>query len=164
MARRVALDHNFPEPILKTVAPWLPEVELRWIREIDPGFPDLEDHDLLYALRRTGFAVLVTGNWKMVRDARVLVALVETRSMLLTIQGGGDDAILATGVLLRDLTPALRANVARGQVLSVRPTAPRPRRARDLLTAIAEQQATTTEDLLRLHGRSLQQRQRPPAD
>lgn len=87
MARRVALDDNFPEPILKAVAPWLPQIELRWIREIDTTFPELEDHDLLYALRQRAFGVLVTGNWKMVNDERVLVALVQTRITLLTIEG-----------------------------------------------------------------------------
>lgn len=27
MARRVALDHNFPEPILRCIDPFLPEID-----------------------------------------------------------------------------------------------------------------------------------------
>jgi hypothetical protein len=79
MPRPVALDHNFPEPILACVAPWLPEVDLAWVRTIGSGLGDVEDHELLYALRAHGYPVLVTNNWKMENDARVLVALAPRR-------------------------------------------------------------------------------------
>ena len=41
--------------------------------------------------------MLVTNNWKMENDARVLVALERTRMSLLTLMKAGDDAIFATG-------------------------------------------------------------------
>lgn len=55
MPRPVALDHNFPEPILGCVIPWLPEVDFAWVRTIGPGLGDVEDHELLYALREHGY-------------------------------------------------------------------------------------------------------------
>ncbi len=47
MARPVALDHNFPEPILRCVDPWIPEVVFSWVRDIDPSLLDVDDHVLL---------------------------------------------------------------------------------------------------------------------
>ncbi|MEX2619205.1 MAG: hypothetical protein WD250_03200 [Egibacteraceae bacterium] len=153
MPRPVALDHNFPEPILDCVRPWLPEVELAWVRSIGPGLGDVEDHELLYALRQHGYPVLVTNNWKMENDARVLVALERTRMSLLTLKKAGDDAIVATGVLLRDLVPLLRTEVPRGQIFRASPSRIQPRRALELLKGVAEQQGTSAEQLLKDLGR-----------
>lgn len=147
MPRPVALDHNFPEPILDCVRPWLPEVDLAWVRSIGPGLGDVDDHELLYALRERGYPVLVTNNWKM--DARVLVALERTRMSVLTLRKAGDDAIFATGVLLRDLVPLLRTQAPRGQIFRASPSRIQPRRARALLERVAEQQGTSAEQLLR---------------
>jgi transposase len=149
MPRPVALDHNFPEPILACVTPWLPEVELAWVRSIGPGLGDVEDHELIYALREHGYPVLVTNNWKMENDARVLVALERTRMSLLTLKKAGDDAIFATGVLLRDLVPLLSTHVPRGQIFRASPSRIQPRRALALLERVAEQQGTSAEQLLR---------------
>lgn len=148
MPRPVALDHNFPEPILDCVRPWLPEVELTWVRAIGSGLGDVEDHELLYALRAHGYPVLVTNNWKMENDARVLVALERTRMSLLTLKKAGDDAIFATGVLLRDLMPLLTTEVPRGQIFRASPSRIQPRRALALLERVAEQQGTSAEQLL----------------
>ncbi len=41
---------------------------------------------------------------------------------LMTLKKAGDDAIFATGVLLRDLIPLLKADVPRGQIFRARPS------------------------------------------
>ena len=49
--RLFALDHNFPEPVLGAFADLLPMVELVPIRLVDPAWAELEDWELLLALR-----------------------------------------------------------------------------------------------------------------
>lgn len=154
MARPVALDHNFPEPILRCVDPWIPEVDFWWVREIDPSLVDVDDHVLLYELHDRGYSVVVTNNWRMENDARVLVALERTRMSLMTMKKAGDDAIFATGVLLRDLVPLLKADVPRGQIFRASPSRVQPRRARDLLEALAHRLGEDVNDLIRELGRS----------
>lgn len=153
MARPVALDHNFPEPILRCVDPWIPEVDFAWVRDIDPSLEDAEDHELIYELRARDYPVMVTNNWKMENDPRVLVAVEQTRLSLLTLKKAGDDAIFATGVLLRDLVPLLKSEVARGQIFRASPSKVRPRRARELLGRFAEDRGVEVEEFIRDLGR-----------
>lgn len=134
-ARPIALDHNFPEPILRCVVPWLPEFAFHWVKDLPPGdLNELEDHDLVYELHRRGFPVMVTNNHKMLDDARVLVAIEQTRLTVVAIQAAGDDPIFATGVLLRDLTDVIKRNVPQGMYVRVKPARVRLQRARTRLT------------------------------
>lgn len=87
----------------------------------------------------------------MLNDASVLVALHDTKLTLLAIEGVGDDAILATGALLRDLLPAIRKLTAKGQVFRSRPTAPAPVSPFDLLANLAAGQEREVQDLLDQH-------------
>jgi hypothetical protein len=153
MARPVALDHNFPEPLLRCITPWVPGVEFAWVRDIDAGLAAVDDHELIYELRDRGFTVVVTNNWKMENDVRVLVAVEQTRSSLLTLKKAGDDAIFATGVLLRDLLPLLKAEVPRGQVFRASPSKIVPRRARQLMGRFADAHGTDIDGLIRNLGR-----------
>ncbi len=131
----VALDHNFPEPPLRDVARWLPEFDFRWIKDLPPhGLNELEDHDLIYELHRRAFPVMVTNNYKMLDDRRVLVAIELTRVTVVAIEGAGDDPIFATGVLLRDLRDVLKGNAPSGMYVRIRPARVRLRRARSRLT------------------------------
>jgi hypothetical protein len=153
MTRPVALDHNFPEPILRCIDPWLPEIDFAWVRDIDPALEDADDHDLIYELRARDFGVMVTNNWKMENDPRVLVAVEQTRMSLLTLKKAGDDAIFATGVLLRDLVPLLKADIPRGQIFRASPAKITPRRARDLIARFAEPRGVEADELIRELGR-----------
>ncbi len=61
----VALDHNFPEPLLRDVARWMPEFAFHWIKNLPPhDLNRLEDHDLVYELHRRAFPVMATNNHK----------------------------------------------------------------------------------------------------
>ena len=100
----VALDHNFPEPLLRDVAIWLPEFAFHWIKDLPPDdLNELEDHDLIYELHRRAFPLMVTNNHKMLDDRWVLVGIEQARLTVVAIEGAGDDPVFATGVLLRDL-------------------------------------------------------------
>lgn len=153
--RRVALDHNFPRNILDTLERFIPEVSLVPIRtigqEIDVELAELEDHDLVYELARQRWPIMVTANYKMLLDASVLVALHDTKLTLFSIEGVGDDPVLATGALLRDLLPAIRKLSAKGQVFRSRPTAPAPTSPLDLLANLAGRQDRDVQQLLDQH-------------
>ncbi len=154
MARRVALDHNFPKPVLAGVQRWIKdveEVEFHFIRDLDPELAELQDHELVYALHDRDLTLLVTHNWKMENDARVLVALHLTRSTLLTLRRAGDDMIFATGVLLRDLVPVLRQDVPKGQVFRARPSRVTPRPAYRLLEQLGQPKGKTAQELIVEH-------------
>jgi hypothetical protein len=45
-----ALDHNYPAPIIDQAKPYLSDVELVSIEDIDPRLPEFEDWELLLAL------------------------------------------------------------------------------------------------------------------
>jgi hypothetical protein len=151
MARRVALDHNFPEPVLASVDRWLKDVEFHHLRHVDPGLAELQDHELIYALHDRDLSILVTHNWKMENDARVIVAVHLTRLTLLTLRKGGDDMIFATGVLLRDIVPILRREVPKGQIFEARPSTIRPRPAYQVLQSLARRSGTTADGLIDEH-------------
>lgn len=162
--RPIALDHNFPKPILQTVAPYLPEVSLHWIHDVDEGLADLQDHDLVFELHRRGFSVLLTGDHHMVNDVRVLVALEQTRMSLLTARNIGDDPVFATGVVLRDLLPLLRSDHPQGLVYLSSPSKVRSIRALQLLTDAVDGDTERTDDLVREHGLLFADRRRYPDD
>lgn len=131
----VALDHNFPEPLLRGVARWLPEFSFSWIKDLPPGdLNELEDHDLVYELHQRAFPMMVTNNHKMLDDKRVLVAIEQTRLTVVAIEGAGDDPVFATGVLLRDLRDVLKANTPQGMYVRIKPSRVTLKRARKRLT------------------------------
>jgi hypothetical protein len=131
----VALDHNFPEPLLSGVARWMPEFAFHWIKDLPPGeLNEHEDHDLVYELHRRAFPVMATNNHKMLDDQRVLVAIEQTRLTVVAIEGAGDDPVFATGVLLRDLRDVLRGNTPQGMYVRIKPSRVRLKRARTRLT------------------------------
>lgn len=153
----VALDHNFPEPLLRDIARWLPEFAFHWIKHLPPNdLNELEDHDLIYELHRRAFPVMVTNNHKMLDDRRVLVAIEQTRLTVVAIEGAGDDPVFATGVLLRDLRDVLKGNAPRGMYVRIRPSRVKLKRARTRLTdGLGSDWAETEQEL----GRSFNDRQ-----
>jgi hypothetical protein len=146
--RPVALDHNFPEPILRVLDQHLKAIELVWVRDIDEALPTLDDDALIHALARHGHTVLVTSDYHMVDNPAVLVALHLTRVTLFAIEKAGHDPLVATGVLLKDLLPALRKGSPRGQVFRTRPAALRPTPAFDLLARYADDRGTQPQVLI----------------
>jgi hypothetical protein len=82
---RLALDENFPEPLLEDLRPWLPQdIEVVHINRIDPRLrgPEMGDRRLLIALHQLGFDGLITNNWRMLNipweTAAVVGAMIRT--------------------------------------------------------------------------------------
>lgn len=104
--RLFALDHNFPQPVLGTLADVLPHVELVPVREIDPSFADLPDWQLLRELHRDArrWDGLITNDEAMLSLPREMTVLQQTGLTLVVAKGEGHSPIRAVGVLLCHLS------------------------------------------------------------
>lgn len=136
----MALDVNFPEPILTCLDDFL-DVDLVPLRKIDPRLTDLDDRPLMLALRQEGWHWLVTNNYKMLRNPHELAAIIAAGINVFAVEGLGHDPIRATGALLLDLPGAVRRAAAtkrNGAVFWSRPRNPEARDPEDLFTESAE--------------------------
>jgi hypothetical protein len=135
---RLALDQNFPTPILSALADYMPEVELVPLLKIDHRMPDLQDRELIIALHQAGWAGLVTNNYKMLRVPRELAAIMRTHLGVFAIEGVGDDPVRATGALLLDLPGVLKDFVpGKGDIYWLKPRRPPRKEPWDLFTEAA---------------------------
>ena len=122
---RLALDQNFPTPILAALSEFIVDIELVPLRKIDPRLSTLDDRTLVIALRQLEFEGLVTNNYKMLKNPKELAAIIATKLTVFAIEGVGDDPIRATGALLLDLPGALkRMDSRKAQVFWMRPRNP----------------------------------------
>ena len=138
---RLALDQNFPIPILAALAEFIVDIELVPLRKIDPRLSSLDDRTLVVALRQLGFPGLVTNNYKMLKNPKELAAIIATKLTVFAIEGVGDDPIRATGALLLDLPGALkRMDSRRAQVFWMRPRNPMPEDPMALFRRAADHQ------------------------
>lgn len=145
---RLALDVNFPEPILVALDEFLADAELIPLRRIDPRLTDLDDRPLMLALRQEGFDWLVTNNYRMLRNPNELAAIMKARMKVFAIEGLGGDPLRATGALLLDLPGAIRRSVAeRSEVFWSRPRNPLPQEPWDLFTKAAERRHQEAAEL-----------------
>lgn len=119
---KVALDQNFPLPILKAVQQWLP-VGVDHVSAIHPGCGKRDDWQLIVALACRGYTTLVSNDYHIVYEPRVLPAAHKTRLTLVTVESVGHDMIRATGALLLDLEAVLRKHV-KGKSRVFRPRSP----------------------------------------
>lgn len=71
---RLALDQNFPTPILAALEDYLVDIELVSLRKIDPRLSTLDDRQLVIALHQLGFPGMVTNNYRMLKNPRELAA------------------------------------------------------------------------------------------
>jgi len=63
---RLALDQNFPTPLINAVRPYLPAtLDVVHLHGIDPRMSDLDDRSLIIALHQGGWDGLITNNYKM---------------------------------------------------------------------------------------------------
>lgn len=138
---RLALDQNFPTPILAALAEFIVDIELVPLRKIDPRLSVLDDRALVVALHQLGFQGLVTNNYKMLKNPKELAAIVATKLTVFAIEGVGDDPIRATGALLLDLPGALkRMDSRKAQVFWMRPRNPMPEDPMALFQRAADHQ------------------------
>ena len=100
--RRFALDHNFPGVFLDAFRRMMAYVELVPVSDIDPGFPDLDDWELLHELylRHPVWDGLVTNDRNMLSLAKEMTVLDQTGLTLVVATGEGHNRVRAVGVLL----------------------------------------------------------------
>ncbi|MGI9092806.1 MAG: hypothetical protein ACR2FF_05065 [Mycobacteriales bacterium] len=105
MAALFALDQNFPQPLVQAVAPFIPEVELVPIRNIDVRLSDMDDWEILLALHHHAqdWDGLVTTDSSMLNQARELAVVHQLNATLVIAHDAGHDPIKATGLLLAHL-------------------------------------------------------------
>jgi len=84
---RLALDQNFPTPILAALSEFIVDIELIPLRRIDPRLSSLDDRTLVVALHQLGFPGLVTNNYKMLKNPNELAAIVATKLTVFAIEG-----------------------------------------------------------------------------
>lgn len=140
MTLRLALDQNFPTPLIKAAKPWLGAIELRHTFEIDPRLSVMDDWELLIALLHhpDGYAGVVTSDGRMLGQARELAALQQTGLSLVVAEGSGHDPVKATGLVLTHITH-IAGQIAKkkSQIWALGSHAPRPKGPRDYLGIIA---------------------------
>ena len=108
---RLALDQNFPTPLINAIRDYLPaDLELRSLREIDARLSDLDDRPLFIALHQLGWDGLITNNYKMLEVPAEVAAIVKTKATVVAIEGLGHDPLRAVGALLLEL-PGLRDRI-----------------------------------------------------
>jgi hypothetical protein len=107
MPRRLALDQNFPEPIVDGLADWLAsDAELVPIRRIDDRMATLDDWEVLLALHsdNSEWDGLITTDAKILSLPRELAVLCQTKLTLVVAEAVGHDPIKATGLVLAHIT------------------------------------------------------------
>lgn len=146
---RLALDQNFPTPLIDAVRHWLPpDLDMTSVSKIDPAMSALSDVELFIALHQMGYDGLVTNNYKMLYVPEEIGAIVSTKAIVVAVEGMGHDPIRAYGALLMEL-PGLRNRIRSGQANVIRLAYQRrqPEDGWDYLVKVAERQGVPTQDL-----------------
>jgi hypothetical protein len=97
-----ALDHNYPSPIIERAKPYLADVELVYIGDIDARLPLLEDWELLLALHHHSreWDGMISNDTSMLDQERELAVLGYTHLTLVAPRAAGHDPIRSTGLVL----------------------------------------------------------------
>jgi hypothetical protein len=97
-----ALDHNYPAPIIEQAKPYLSDVELVSIEDIDPRLPEFEDWELLLALHHHSreWDGMISNDTSMLDQERELAVLGYTHLTLVAPVAVGHDPIRSTGLVL----------------------------------------------------------------
>jgi hypothetical protein len=150
---RLALDQNFPQPLLEAIAPWLPpDLELVYVTDIDPRLSRVSDRRLFIALWQLGFDGLVTNNYKMLNIDEEIAAIVKTKATVVATTGMGDDPIRPAGALLLEL-PDLESRIVPGRsnVFLLTYDHRQPKDGWDFLKLVAQRQRMQAPELWSVH-------------
>ena len=149
VALRLALDQNFPIPLVDAIAEFLPaELELKRLYVIDPRLSRLGDRSLFLTLSHLGWDGLVTNNHKMLNVPAELAAIIRTQAVVVAFEGLGDDPLRAAGALLLELPGLANRVVARqSNVFRIAHTRRAPQNGRDLFGRVADHQKRAEDEL-----------------
>jgi hypothetical protein len=151
---RLALDQNFPTPLIRAVTDYLPaELEIESLHRINRRLSELDDRTLILALDQLGWHGLITNNYKMLDVPQEIAAVVKSKAVLVAVEGLGHDPLRAVGALLLELPGLLpRLQKRRSNVFRL---AYRQRKAEDAwkyFQNAAARRGRTAEDLWREVG------------
>lgn len=96
---RIALDHNFPRPLVEPLAPAIVEATLHPVARVDPRMTTLDDDALIRALWLRGYQMFVTCDGRMLDEPSVLGITLQTKMSVVAV-GQGHDPVAASGLLL----------------------------------------------------------------
>lgn len=146
---QLALDENFPVPILECIQAYLVGLRLMPVQRIDPHLRGLSDRELILALHLLGWTGLVTNDKRMLSNPATLAALIHTKLTLFAVEGLGHDPVRATGAILLDLQGALkRRRASEAGVFRLRAREPSLEQTWRHLETVAQRQHRTAGDLL----------------
>jgi hypothetical protein len=157
-----AVDHNFPEPILKTLDELL-GVEFVPVRKIHPSFAELDDWQLLLALHQheRPWDGLVTNDDAMLSLAKEMTVLSQTQLTLVVAKGEGHNPIRAIGVLLCHLSfICAHTTHARAQIWRLSVKQKKAEEPATYLDDIAAKAKTTAKALFEQHKLSARELRR----
>ncbi len=150
---RLALDHNFPAPVLKAFGVMVPHVELVPIADIDEGLAEVDDWELFVALhRREQWDGLVTNDEALLSLPKEMTVLSQTNLTLVVAAGEGHNPIRAVGLLLCHLNHICHHTMHdRPQVWKLTVSQKDYDEPRRYLEKIAEKRQKTVEELFQIH-------------
>lgn len=161
---RVALDHNFPVPIVDALQPAILD-DLVPIMRIDRRMAELDDHDVVRAVARRGFHILVSCDRDMMSVPRVLATVMQTKLTVVVAAGQGHDHVAASGLVLAHLPHIAhdyRADDA--QVFVLRAGRQPPKQPWDLLDDVARRRHTSAQSLYESVKLSKRELERDPLE
>lgn len=155
MDLRLALDQNFPAPILRVLAGYIRGAELVPVGDIDPRLPLADDWELLLALSQRGFDGLATQDAKMLNLPKELLVIERTKLKVIAIESTGHQPVAATGILLAHLDRLrAQADPRRAQVWRLSVKLGQPLDPGDILNNVAGHLHASPSHLRRDHALS----------
>jgi hypothetical protein len=150
MPRLFALDHNFPDPIVEVLTEFQTDATLVRIDRIDQRMTDLDDWELLLALRHhpEPWEGLITTDSSMLNQGPELAALIQTKLTLVVAVGSGHDPVKASGLLFAYLAGICkRTRLDQPQAWTLNAASNPHREPWDFLKRFAEHNNRTTDDV-----------------
>jgi hypothetical protein len=151
-----ALDQGFPQPIVEALADYLAhQVRLVPLASIDEWLTaDIEDWEILLALYHHAepWDGLVTTDEGMLVLPRELSVLLQTRVSLVVVREAGHDPVMATGILLAQISGVCnRTTRDHPQLWKLGTTEKRPDNPWDDLAGIARHHGRTPAEIFAEH-------------
>jgi hypothetical protein len=143
-----ALDHNFPDPIVKVLAEFQADARLVRIDQIDSRMADLDDWQLLLALhhRPEPWDGLITTDSSMLNQGPEIAALIQTKLTLIVVVASGHNPVKASGLLFAHLgSICKRTRRDKPQVWRLNAKSSPHREPWDFLTRFAEHNNRTVD-------------------
>lgn len=146
--RRFLLDQDFP--LLMADAGYWPGVTLDPLRDVHRDLT--ENHDdwqvLAEISRRGGYDGFITLDSAMLNQPKEMVVLHQSLLKLIVIDDGGNDPLVATGLLMAYMPQILkRFDESKPQLWIVRPGERKPTNPWDQITAIANHRGANPRQL-----------------